>query len=106
MPGADDPKTAFQSALNKITTAIENIIELKVRTIVGPVGAPVMEVETKVDLVQGDIVCNIPSEFFLPENDDLRAYHSEKEKQAQAIIDQNLDHLVSAAKALADALKD
>lgn len=100
-----DVSDALTNAFKKITESIENIVTLNVETIVVAEGADDVTVLTKIDLLQGDISTNLPADYFSEDNALLREFHTDKEKQAQAIIDKNLDQLVAAAKSLAEAIR-
>lgn len=101
--------------------AIENVSELKVRTLVGefdykPVdgsnkyeiqfksGANIEGMVSKINLVTGDIDTEI-SPKFATDYEQLREFHLAKETQSHEIIRKNMEALKEIAVTIADLIK-
>lgn len=106
---------------DKTLAALENISELKIRTLVGEFefepldGSSKYEIQFKkggniegmisrINLVLGDIDTEI-SPKFATEYEQLREFHLAKENQAHEIIKKNMEVLKEIAKAIAELIK-
>ena len=88
--------------LQKISAAIENLVNLDVRTVIGSCsevngklqpdqGARMMQ--TRINLLDGDITTVINEDFLNPPLDEIRAFHSQRERQSQEMIYGNIQAL-------------
>jgi len=76
----------------KLTTAIENVVTLKITTMVTGGGAS-QKMETSIDLVQGDIKNSMDREFVTGDLKELRTFHEAQVLKGQRIIKDNIETL-------------
>jgi len=88
--------------IKKIQDHIEKMVTLEITTAVGEVtmdpatgkatvDGPAMV--SKIDLLQGDILTGMHTEFVTGQYVDLRAFHEERVKAGQAIVEGNIKAL-------------
>lgn len=110
------PQTKMEAALSTIADAIKEMATLKVQTIIsdtydptaedpGPITGDMKAARTVINLVDGDITTSVPADFFDAENESFRTFHLEREKQAEAIIETNMEAMARTAKTLFETLK-
>lgn len=85
----------------KIADAVEKLITLTITTTVGPDGAG-PQMQTTIDLVQGDIKNRIDRDFVTGDLKELRSFHESQVLKGQQIIKDNIE----ALKALWGFVKD
>ena len=113
------------SFFDKIISAANNLVNLKIITFVGDYNIdkdtnlvfdsskPVTDaIISNINLVDGDITTAIAEKFMAAPYDVIRDYHNKREEQGQAIISRNVDmlkdlvDLIVHANNNKDALKD
>jgi hypothetical protein len=100
---------AIADLLGKLERSLENLATLEIVTAVGSVqpttrdangirkelsvdpGAKILR--TRIDLVQGDLTTEMDPAFVTGDYKDLRAFHSEREKQAMDTVKANIEAL-------------
>ena len=89
----------LKNLVEKIETAIEAAVTLKITTIVGDVdetlnATAAKAMYTEIDLVQGDIISKIDKSFLTEETfKEMRTYHQAREAQAHEIVQKNIETL-------------
>jgi hypothetical protein len=76
------------NVLETIRTSLNNMVELQITTEVGPA-----KMQTTINLLEGDITTKIDPEFITGAYQSLREFHAEREKQAGAIVKDNIEAL-------------
>ena len=122
-PTRDGAATDAQSVYARFLAALDQLVTLKIVTIVGgpelidrngqPVGTvtvndkapniritPEIAVATCIDLVQGDVRTFVPPDFFEPARAELRTFHTEQVRIGREIVEKNVGALASAAESL------
>lgn len=99
----------LKELLATIQAALNEAINLKITTVVGQVKDDLTVTNpktmfTQIDLVQADITSKIDEAFVSGELQELRTYHQERERQANEIIDRNIQTLKSLAEYIQELL--
>jgi hypothetical protein len=93
------------SFLDTIKESVKNLKTLEIRTVVGNFKwddaqkkivykeEEVKLIMTQIDLLEGDITTSFSEDFLKPPYDEIRKFHTEREKEAHAIIEGNLKAL-------------
>jgi hypothetical protein len=117
---ATPPGGAAREFLAKIEQALEDLVTLKVVTLVGPVavtgtgtearvtitGAGATEAaSTEVDLLRGDITNTFSTGFSALANGEMRSFHQTQVEQSQSIVTGNFAELQKLATALLGAVR-
>jgi hypothetical protein len=113
---ADTDTNTNSTWQQKLGSALQAAVTLKVVTYVGPVTLSVdpegahVEVPkaapsedamfTAINLAQGDIVNIVPKRFWTPEEIAIREFHQQQVGEAKDIVDRNIRLLIEAGKAL------
>lgn len=99
-----------EDLLKKIQEKIEKMVTLEITTAVGEVEVDPASGKTnvkgpamfsRIDLLQGDIVTAMHTEFVTGQYVDLRAFHEERVKEGHAIVEGN----IKALKALIELFR-
>lgn len=90
-------------SLEDIKNAMENLVTLDIRTIVGDVSiddkgklrpAPnAKQIVSRMNLLQGDITTAFPEDFLQPPLDNVRNFHALRERQGMDIVQGNIKAL-------------
>lgn len=99
-------KSRFQDFLARIEQSIEKMTTLEIRTIVGDYTldssnqvqstSPNFQViESRFNLLLGDITVRVSRDMADPQFDWVRQLHADKEKEGQAIVQNNINTLLS-----------
>lgn len=100
--------TLKKSFEDKVSEKIEEIVTLKITTIVGTEEKG-KKIQTTIDMIQGDIKTVIDEDFL--KDDTLKPiynFHSQREKQGTHIVKENISaikEVISLADMLTDKLK-
>jgi len=100
-------------SINDIKNDLEKLKTLEIRTIIGnveyePKNKKIKEADgakvivTQIDLLEGDIVTAFGEDFLKPPYDEIRKYHTEREKQGQEIIASNIKILKDFVELIKD----
>ncbi|MEJ2265034.1 MAG: hypothetical protein P8X95_16435 [Anaerolineales bacterium] len=105
---ANESQGNNEGILEKITKALEDLVTLEIKTMVGEMTfnqseapnfpAKPKAMYSKINLLQGDITTVYDPEFVTGEYTNLREFHQEREKQGQEIIQGNIRALQSLVK--------
>lgn len=90
-------------SLEDIKNAMENLVTLDIRTIVGDVNiddkgklrpaAGAKQMVSRMNLLQGDITTAFPEDFLQPPLDNVRNFHALRERQGMDIVQGNIKAL-------------
>ena len=83
----------WKATQETIAQAIAKVVELRIETTVIDMNNVKRTMETKIQLVAGDITNSIDREFVVGELTQLRAFHETQVLKAQQIIKDNLEAL-------------
>jgi hypothetical protein len=99
--------------LDDIKKAMDNLVTLDIRTIVGEVtiddegklrpAAGAKQMISRMNLLQGDITTAFPEDFLQPPLDNVRNFHALRERQGMDIVQGNikaLQHFIGLIDAL------
>ena len=107
MSEIDNNSTAFSSFVKNIETRISKLTTLEIKTIIGDYELNENEVishkkdgdfkimQSRIDLIEGDITTNISEELVTDKFAWLREFHARKEEKGHEIIDGNIKAIVS-----------
>lgn len=85
--------------LKKIAEALENLVQLEVKTIIGGYSeqagrlvpdSTARTISSRINLLDGDITTAMHEDFLSSPLDDIRQYHAEREQQSQQMIQHNI----------------
>lgn len=115
---ADDTKTKLEGLKTKIINALEELVTLKITTIVGQVtikpdgcidnldfSKEHNIIMTKINLLDGDVMTVIDKAFVTGEYQTLKEFHSSREKEAQNIVKQNIEAIERLLKFVNDHIQ-
>lgn len=103
----NEKSSIFYDFVRNIETHISKLATLEIKTIVGDYQVDQQEnimvkkdgefqiLQTRINLIQGDMVTNISSELVTDKYAWLRDFHARKEERGHEIIDNNVKAIVS-----------
>ncbi|MDW7691022.1 hypothetical protein R9C00_20285 [Flammeovirgaceae bacterium SG7u.111] len=106
MPNTEEPNM-FNKFVNNVENAISNLTTLEIKTIVGDYQVDPDEnitankdgdfqiIQTRINLMLGDMVTNMSNELVTDKYAWLRDFHARKEERGYEIVDNNVKAIMS-----------